>query len=122
VPYNVKILVVDDDLYNVELIKAELEDEHNYLVTTAATGEEGIQLFQQISFDFVILDFRLPGMDGVELYKRMKQLRPETPIVIFSGYQYKFYGVPEKDCIFKSATSGMAKLKNIIKAYLSGLA
>lgn len=120
--YNVKILVVDDDLYNVELIKAELEDEHNYLVTTAATGEEGIQLFQQISFDFVILDFRLPGMDGVELYKRMKQLRPETPIVIFSGYQYKFYGVPEKDCIFKSATSGMAKLKNIIKAYLSGLA
>jgi CheY-like chemotaxis protein len=117
---SIKILVVDDDLSNLELIKAELEDEQNYLVTTAITGERGMQLFQEGSFDFVVLDFRLPGIDGAELYKKMKQLRPRIPIVIFSGYQNKYPGIPEKDCIFKSATHGSDELKKVIKAHVSG--
>jgi CheY-like chemotaxis protein len=117
---SIKILVVDDDLSNLELIRAELEDERNYRVTTAVTGERGLQLFQKGSFDVVVLDFRLPGMDGAELYKQMKQLRPKIPIVMFSGYQDKYFGIPETDCIFKSATRGSDELKKFIRAHVSG--
>jgi CheY-like chemotaxis protein len=116
---SIKILVVDDDRYNLELIKVELEDEPNYLVTTATTGERGIQLFQQDSFDFIILDFRLPDIDGAEIYKKIKQLRPTMPIVIFSGYQNKHHGIPENDCIFKSVKHGSDELKKYIRTYVS---
>jgi CheY-like chemotaxis protein len=117
---SIKILVVDDDLSNLELIRAELEDEHDYRVTTAVTGEKGLQLFQEGSFDFVVLDFRLPGIDGAEVYKKMKQLRPAIPVVMFSGYQNKYPGIPKKDCIFKSATHGSDELKKFIRAHLPG--
>jgi CheY-like chemotaxis protein len=117
---SVKILLVDDDPRNLELIKIELEDEPNYVVTTAATGERGFQLFRQDSFDFVILDFRLPGIDGAELYKKMRRLRPKIPIVIFSGYQNKYPGIPENDCILKSSTHGSEELKKIIRTHISG--
>ena len=117
---SIKILVVDDDPSNLELIKAELEDERDYRVTTAVTGERGMQLFQEGSFDFVVLDFRLPGINGVEVYKKMKQLHSGIPIVIFSGYKKKYPGIPEKDCIFKSATYGSDELKKYIRAHLSG--
>jgi CheY-like chemotaxis protein len=116
----VKILVVDDDRSNLELIRAELEDEPSYLVTTATTGESGFQLFKEASFDFVVLDFRLPGIDGAKLYMKMKQLRSEIPIVIFSGYQDKYFGIPETDCILKSAIDGSDKLKQFIKAHVTG--
>jgi hypothetical protein len=50
----------------------------------------------------------------------MKQLRPKIPIVIFSGYKKKYPGIPEKDCIFKSATHGSDELKKFIRAHLPG--
>ncbi len=69
-----RVLVVDDILPNVKLLEAKLSSEY-YDVLTATSGEEALKLVQDESPDIVLLDVMMPGMDGFEVCKRIK----ETP-------------------------------------------
>ena len=82
----VKILFVDDERDLCQLMKLTLEQNPRYEVTTACSGEEGLQKAQAVHFDLVITDFRMPGMDGAELLRALKALRPHGPVVICSVY------------------------------------
>lgn len=66
-----RVLVVDDILPNVKLLEAKLSSEY-YDVLTATSGEEALQKVQQDSPDIVLLDVMMPGMDGFEVCKRIK--------------------------------------------------
>lgn len=82
----VKILFVDDERDLCHLMKLTLEQNPRYEVTTAASGEEALQKARAAHFDLVITDFRMPGMDGAELLRALKALRPQAPVVICSVY------------------------------------
>ena len=66
-----RVLVVDDILPNVKLLEAKLSSEY-YDVLTATSGEEALQKVAQSSPDIVLLDVMMPGMDGFEVCKRIK--------------------------------------------------
>jgi len=70
--YSDKILVVDDSPDNVFLIKTILEEE-NYTVTTAENGSTALARITESNFDLILLDVMMPGMDGYEVTKRIRE-------------------------------------------------
>ena len=81
-----KILVVDDNAENRALALATLEDE-DYQVVLATNGEEGIRAFERARPDCILLDVRMPGMDGFATCARIRALEggPDTPIVFVTA-------------------------------------
>jgi two-component system, sensor histidine kinase and response regulator len=81
-----RVLVVDDNAANRALAQATLEDE-GYAVVLAASGEDGLSAFKREPPDCVLLDVRMPGLDGFEVCSRIRAL-PEgahTPIVFLTA-------------------------------------
>jgi UDP-3-O-acyl N-acetylglucosamine deacetylase len=81
-----KVLIVDDEERIVQSIAGVLEDE-GFRVTTARSGEEAIRVFQQEEPDVTLLDIWLPGMDGIEILKRLKGIAPECQVIMISGQE-----------------------------------
>jgi DNA-binding NtrC family response regulator len=80
-----KILIIDDD----KLLQDSLSDVLNdaYETTVAGSGEAGIKCLKKDRFDLVLLDIRLPGMDGLESLKAIKQAHPETTVIMMTAYE-----------------------------------
>ena len=78
-----EILVVDDQPEVVEVIRRGLEDE-GYRVSSAGTGERGLEMASATSYDVVILDVILPGIDGFEVARRLRDRGITTPILMLT--------------------------------------
>ncbi|MGA2464810.1 MAG: UDP-3-O-acyl-N-acetylglucosamine deacetylase [Thermodesulfobacteriota bacterium] len=80
-----KVLIVDDEERVLKSIAGVLEDE-GFRVTTAKSGEEAIGIFQQEGPDVTLLDIWMPGMDGIEVLKRLKWIAPDCQVIMISGH------------------------------------
>jgi len=84
--YNRKILVVDDNDKHRDILGSQLKH-FNLIPTMASSGAEALQLLSQNQqYDLVITDLRMPGMDGVELAKNVKDLYPQLPVVLLTSF------------------------------------
>ena len=79
-----KILVVDDDQEMIQMVTTWLEVEH-YTVESCCDGEEGLHRLKLLSYDAIILDINMPGMDGLEVCRRFRQSGGNTPILMLTG-------------------------------------
>src|SRR5215510_13112595 len=79
------ILIVDDEPGIRQSLTGVLEDE-GFAVTTAASGEDCLQAFEQRLYTCVLLDVWLPGIDGLETLARLKANHPDTSVVMISGH------------------------------------
>jgi PAS domain S-box-containing protein len=80
-----KILLIDDEEANVRLLAMSLRsDGHDVL--TALSGEEGLKIFQQENPELVLTDIKMPGMDGIEVLQRIKELEPDAEVIIITGH------------------------------------
>lgn len=79
-----RLLVVEDETKIARALKTGLEEEH-YDVTVARTGEEGFFLISAQTFDLVLLDLMLPGRNGLEILKAMRQRGIQTPILVLTA-------------------------------------
>ena len=82
---NSHILLVDDNRDGL-LVRRCLLEEVGYRVEIATNGEDGLKLFQSSAFDVVVTDYRMPRMDGGELIRRIRLLKPNTRIILLSGF------------------------------------
>ncbi len=82
-----KILVIDDDEDFAEMIRDSL-DENGFNANVALSGKEAIELYKKNGSDiqFVLLDMRLPEMNGTEIYFALKEINPDAKIALCSGY------------------------------------
>ncbi len=80
-----KILVVDDEQSMREFLEIMLKKE-GYRISLASNGEEVIKLLEKDIFDLVLLDIRMPKMDGIAVLKRIKGLSPETVVIMITAY------------------------------------
>ena len=80
------ILLVEDEANQRLLYRMELEDE-GYHVVTAGNGREALQEAERTRPDLVVLDLRMPGMDGLEALHRMLALNQSLPVIIHSAYE-----------------------------------
>lgn len=80
-----KILIVDDnkDFADVfcDILKA-----HNFKAESCYGGTRAIELVKENVFDILFVDIRMPEMDGVETLKKIKKIRPETKVIMMTGY------------------------------------
>jgi len=84
-----KIMVVDDEENIRFLYKEELEDE-GFSVELAKNGEEALEKLPDFKPDLITLDIKMPGMNGIEVLKRIREQDRELPIVLCSAYgEYK---------------------------------
>jgi len=79
-----KILLVEDENHVVSFIRKGLTEE-NYDVSVAMDGNMGYELFQNYTFDLIILDIMLPGMSGTELCKLIRQKNTHVPILFLTA-------------------------------------
>jgi DNA-binding response OmpR family regulator len=79
-----RILIVEDESAIAETIRDGLEEEH-YVVDIASDGIQGSQFIRDKSYSAIILDIMLPGMDGIEICKRMRKDGDTTPVLMLTA-------------------------------------
>ena len=80
-----KILVVDDEEALRTVLSTELEGE-GYQVSTAGDGEEAIKILGSQQFHLILLDIKMPNVDGFEVLKFIKQKQPSTKVIMLTGF------------------------------------
>lgn len=80
-----KILVIDDEANILLTVRQALESK-GYAVQTSATGEEGLRLSAEQNFDLVLLDLKLPGIDGVEVLRQLAQRPRRSQVIVISAF------------------------------------
>lgn len=84
------VLVVDDEFEIREMLHDFLSLK-GFKVMLASNGEEGLNLFKENSIDAVIMDLRMPKMDGIQCSREIKKIDPEFPIIIITGHLNEDY-------------------------------
>jgi len=86
-----KILVIDDE-EGIRNLLDTLLDRKGYDVILADNGQKGLEVFRRARPDVVILDLKMPGMDGLTVLQQIRQLDPRQPVIILTGA-----GTPEME-------------------------
>jgi len=84
-PSTPHILLIDDNCDGL-LVRRSLLEEAGCTVQVARNGEEGLRLFQAAKFDLIVTDFRMPGIDGIEVIKRIRATQPDARVILLSGF------------------------------------
>jgi DNA-binding NtrC family response regulator len=82
---NHKILIAEDEAISLKHLTYALEKD-GYSVTGAKDGNEAFSLFEQNSYDIVIADIKMPGMDGLALLEKIKEKDPDMDVIIITGF------------------------------------
>lgn len=112
-----KVLVVDDDAAIRRLYKEELEEE-GYEVYLAESGKEALRIFGEVKPDIVTLDIRMPGEDGIEVLRKMKEFDSRLPVIMCTAYDHRDdFNVWASDA-YVVKSSNLDELKEIIRKCL----
>jgi len=82
---NERVLLVDDEVDFTAVLKERLEA-RGLSVVTAASGPEAVQAVSRKTFDAIIVDLRMPGMDGIETLKEILKLDEKAQVILLTGY------------------------------------
>ena len=80
-----KLLIIDDEEGIRKVLTLSLASD-GYDVSAAAGGEEGIEIFKKESPSIILTDIKMPGMDGVETLKKIKELNPDAEVIMITGH------------------------------------
>jgi DNA-binding NtrC family response regulator len=79
------ILIIDDD-DQLRISFEKLLKEEGYTIKSAASGELGLEIVKKSALDLVILDMRLPGMNGLEVFQAIHKMEPKLPVIMMTAY------------------------------------
>ncbi len=114
----IKILLVDDEEHIRLLFKEELEEE-GYAVDLASNGFEALDKLKASPFDLIVLDIKMPGMDGIQTLNEIKKINKDQRVILCSAYgEFKqdFSSWVSDAYVVKSADT--RELKDTIKTIL----
>jgi CheY-like chemotaxis protein len=115
-----RILLVDDNPDGL-LIRRALLEEQGYCIDIACDGQEGLELFSASNFDAIVTDYRMPRMNGVELIRRIREVRPQVAVILLSGFVEPL-GLTEEttgaDSVIAKSSSEATHLIRVLKRLL----
>ena len=80
-----KVLIIDDEIvFSGNMVK--LLNTRGYQASAVNGGEEGIRVLEKEAFDVVILDLKMPGMNGIEVLKKIKELNIQAQVILLTGH------------------------------------
>jgi CheY-like chemotaxis protein len=82
---SLRILLIDDNRHGLVARRAVLE-QLGHKVSTASSGQDGIDQFHSQPFDLVVTDYRMPEVSGQQVIRKLRQHSPKIPIILLSGY------------------------------------
>lgn len=110
-----KILIVEDEQHQRELYAMELQED-GYEVDQAANGKEAVDKVKANKYDCVILDIRMPEMDGIEALGKILSRDKKVPIIIYTAYSnYKSNFMTWTADAYITKSSNLKELKDKIK-------
>jgi two-component system, NtrC family, response regulator HydG len=80
-----RVLIVDDDIDHAESL-ADVIELRGHTAQLAYSGEEAIDYFRASNYDFVLLDVKLPGINGVDTFLELKKIRPTAQVMMMTGF------------------------------------
>jgi CheY-like chemotaxis protein len=113
-----RILVADDEM-SIRLLYSEELREDGYEVFTASNGKEALEIVDKEPLDLIILDIKMPEMNGIEVLRRIKEQHPNLPVLLSSAYsEYKqdFGTWASEEYLVKS--SDLEDLKAAVRKHL----
>ena len=113
-----RILIVDDE-ENIRLLYKDEFEEEGYRVSLAGNAEEALKKFPVVRPDVIILDIRIPGMDGIEFLRKLKEENDDIPVILcsaFASYKLDFRVWACDSYVIKSAD--LTELKHAVKQVL----
>jgi two-component system response regulator (stage 0 sporulation protein F) len=113
-----RILVVDDEA-DIRLLYREELQEAGYEVAVAKDGHEALRMVQKNRPDLMTVDMKMPGMDGIELLRRVREIYRDLPIIICTAYgDFKYdFGTWASDA-YLTKSADLAELKGKIDEFL----
>ncbi len=82
---HIKVLLVDDEVEFLRIMKRRLQL-RSLAVDTVSDGMEALKVVMESRPDVMVLDLRMPGMDGLEVLRRIKEVAPGLPVIILTGH------------------------------------
>lgn len=79
------ILIVDDQL-GIRMLLKEVFSQEGYEVSLAANGFEALEIVNELQIDGVLLDMKIPGMDGIQILTQLKEKWPDIPVMMMTAY------------------------------------
>ena len=119
-----KLLIVDDEVEICDFLKSFFE-ERDYQVKTASSGQEALTLVEQFKPQVVLLDIKMPGMDGIQVLEKMKPKFPRTKIIMVTAIETRD---KIEECLRLGADNYITKplsleyLENDVREKIEGLA
>ncbi len=115
-----RLLVVEDEMHQRELYAAELIGE-GYGIDTASNGREALEMIDHRDYDLVIMDIRMPEIDGLETLGRLVSKAKNIPVIIYTSYShYKSNFLSWTADAYLTKSSDLSELKekidNILKS------
>lgn len=83
-----KVLIVDDDVEFAYSLKDVLETE-GYELESVNSGEEAISEIEKNPFDVILMDVKMPILNGVETFKKIKNISPKTPVIMITAFSFE---------------------------------
>lgn len=80
-----KVLIVDDQ-YGIRLLLKEVFAKDNIKIYQASNGKQALEVIQHEKPDLILLDMKMPGMDGIELLRRLKHLNSRAKVIMMTAY------------------------------------
>lgn len=80
-----KLLLIDDEESIIRVLSISLQSD-GYEVLTAYNGESGLRLYDEESPDIVLTDIKMPGIDGIEVLRRIKEINPDSEVIVITGH------------------------------------
>jgi len=96
------ILIVDDDADAGEMM-SKLLSACGFQADVARDGYKALELAEDKQFGIAIIDYRMPGMNGVELFRRLREMRPDLAAVFLTGY-------PTIDVVYPAIEAGIVRV------------
>jgi CheY-like chemotaxis protein len=109
-----RVLVIDDDREVRTVIQATLEHA-GFEVHVVGDGRTGIELVKSENFDLLIVDVFMPGMDGFETIRLVRENKPELPIVVMSGQSFRSGPAPPPD--YLSMATKLGAVRSLCKPF-----
>jgi len=103
-----RVLVIDDDRAVRTIIQATLEHE-GFEVLVVGDGRTGIEVTKSENFDLLIVDVFMPGMDGFETIRLVREHKPALPIVVMSGQSFRPGSDPAPDYLSMATKLGAVR-------------